>query len=62
MRLGVDLGGTKIEVIALDSAGLVLVRERVATPRGYNAILDAICGLVNSADCAGAWASRFPAH
>lgn len=47
MRLGIDLGGTKIEIIALDDAGKVLMRERIATPQGdYPAILMAIVGLV----------------
>ena len=46
MRIGVDLGGTKIEVIALDDAGATLLRERTATPAGYEAILDAVGGLV----------------
>src|SRR5580658_6265723 len=50
MRLGVDLGGTKTEIIALDLDGHVRVRERVATPRGYDAVLDAICGLVISTE------------
>lgn len=34
IRLGIDLGGSKIEIIALDAAGKTLLRERVATPRG----------------------------
>jgi fructokinase len=47
MRIGIDLGGTKIEVIALDGAGAVLMRHRVDTPAGdYEATLDAIAGLV----------------
>ena len=33
-RIGIDLGGTKIEAIALDSDGTVLFRHRVATPAG----------------------------
>jgi fructokinase len=33
-RIGIDLGGTKIEAIALDSHGTVLLRRRVATPAG----------------------------
>jgi len=33
-RIGIDLGGTKIEAIALDSRGTVLLRQRVATPAG----------------------------
>jgi len=47
MRIGVDLGGTKIEAIALGDNGAVLARRRVATPRDdYPATLDAIAGLV----------------
>ncbi|HLZ67354.1 MAG TPA: ROK family protein [Aliidongia sp.] len=33
-RIGVDLGGTKIEAVALDSAGAILMRQRIATPIG----------------------------
>src|SRR6266702_3959991 len=33
-RIGIDLGGTKIEAVALDSRGSVLLRRRVATPTG----------------------------
>ena len=32
-RIGIDLGGTKIEGVAIDAAGALLARERVATPR-----------------------------
>ncbi len=47
MRIGVDVGGTKIEAIALDSAGEIVARRRLATPRGdYDGTLDAIAGLV----------------
>jgi fructokinase len=47
MRIGVDLGGTKIEAIALDSAGSELARRRVPSPaRDYDAIVGAIAGLV----------------
>ncbi|MCK1144790.1 fructokinase [Providencia stuartii] len=53
MRIGIDLGGTKIEVIALEDNGDTLFRKRVATPRGnYRATLDAIAGLVNDAEMA----------
>lgn len=48
MRIGVDIGGTKIEAIALDSVGATLLRERVQTPGGnYPAILDAVRSLVH---------------
>src|SRR5256884_4800930 len=46
MRIGIDLGGTKIEAIALSPAGQEITRLRVATPRDYAASLDAIAGLV----------------
>jgi fructokinase len=47
IRIGIDLGGTKIEGIALDPAGRELTRRRIATPRGdYDGTLTAIAGLV----------------
>ncbi|WP_158823567.1 fructokinase [Granulicella sp. S156] len=47
MRIGIDLGGTKIEAIALDAKGQELRRIRVATPRGdYDATIATIAGLV----------------
>lgn len=47
LRLGIDLGGTKIEAAAIDRDGAVLSRERVATPRGdYDATIAAIVALV----------------
>ena len=47
MRIGVDLGGTKIEAIALDNDGNILQRRRVDTPRDdYDAIVNAIVALV----------------
>lgn len=43
MRIGIDLGGTKIEFMALSDAGKVLLRNRVATPVGdYGATIAAI--------------------
>jgi fructokinase len=46
MRIGVDLGGTKIEAIALDG-GREVFRKRIATPRGdYAATVAAVAGLV----------------
>lgn len=51
MRLGIDLGGTKIEIIALDDAGRELLRRRVPTPQGnYLEILHAIAQLVRDAE------------
>ena len=47
MRIGVDLGGTKIEAIALDDRGGEIARRRIATPRGdYQATLDTVVSLV----------------
>ena len=51
MRIGIDVGGTKIEIIALDSNGKTLVRERVPTPRtGYHVIIRTISGLVQQVE------------
>jgi fructokinase len=47
VRIGIDVGGTKIEAIALARTGEVLTRKRVATPqREYEATLQAIATLV----------------
>ena len=47
MRIGIDLGGTKIEIIALSQAGEILARERRPTPMGdYDATVAAISELV----------------
>ncbi len=58
MRIGVDLGGTKIEAIALGPDGEIRVRERVATPKGdYAATIAAVAALVGRvAAAAGAGA------
>jgi fructokinase len=50
-RLGVDLGGTKIEILALDHAGHEALRRRIPTPPdGYAATLAAIVDLVRAAE------------
>lgn len=47
MRIGIDLGGTKIEGIALDRDGREVGRERVPTPRGdYDGTITAIADVV----------------
>ena len=47
MRIGIDLGGTKIEVIAFGDDGEVLFRDRVATPQeDYSGTLQVIAELV----------------
>ncbi|TSA16715.1 MAG: ROK family protein [Betaproteobacteria bacterium] len=51
MRLGVDLGGTKIEIVALANDNAELLRRRVPTPRDdYPGTLDAIAGLVRQVE------------
>ncbi|MBI6549024.1 fructokinase [Xenorhabdus lircayensis] len=51
MRIGIDLGGTKIEVIALGDQGEELFRKRVDTPRNdYQKTLAAIVGLITDAE------------
>lgn len=51
MRLGVDLGGSKIEIVGLAADGRELLRRRIATPQGdYRATLTAIAGLVAEAE------------
>ena len=47
MRIGIDLGGTKIEGVVLEDGGSIARRERVDTPReSYEALLAAIAALV----------------
>ena len=51
MRLGIDLGGTKIEIVALADDSAELLRRRVPTPRGdYPATLTAVADLVKDAE------------
>uniref|UniRef100_UPI001F20819D ROK family protein n=1 Tax=Falsiroseomonas oryziterrae TaxID=2911368 RepID=UPI001F20819D len=49
-RIGVDLGGTKIEVAALDPAGTVRLRRRIPTPGTYAGTVAAIGALVEGAE------------
>ena len=50
MRMGIDLGGTKIEIIALDDNGATVLRRRVpSSSSDYSAIIRAIVQLVRSA-------------
>ena len=51
VRFGIDLGGTKIELIALDRTGRELLRRRTATPRNdYPATVEAIAQLLEGAE------------
>ena len=49
-RIGIDLGGTKIEIAVLAPDGTIPYRERVPTPPGYDAALSAIETLVRDAE------------
>jgi fructokinase len=51
IRFGIDLGGTKTEIVALDDGGRELLRRRVVTPKNdYQGTLDQIAGLVRAAE------------
>jgi len=51
MRLGIDLGGSKTEIIALDDSGGEILRRRIASPLGdYAATVSALVGLVSDAE------------
>ena len=47
LRIGIDLGGTKIEGLALSRDGAEVVRQRIETPKDYQQTLLAIEGLVS---------------
>ena len=49
-RIGVDMGGTKLEAIVLDTDGSIRARKRVATPETYEDKIRAIAGLVKSVE------------
>ena len=50
-RIGIDLGGTKIEIIALDDRNQALLRRRVPTPAGdYEGTVRAVCALIRDAE------------
>jgi fructokinase len=51
LRIGIDLGGTKIEIVALAHDGRELLRRRRATPRDdYPAVLAAVASLALDAE------------
>ncbi len=51
LRIGIDLGGSKIEILALAADGGTLLRRRIATPQGdYPGTLQAIAGLVETVE------------
>jgi len=51
LRFGVDLGGSKIEILALADDGRELLRQRIVTPQGdYMATVAAIAALVEQVE------------
>jgi fructokinase len=51
LRIGIDLGGTKIEIVALADDGTELLRRRIATPRGdYAGTVAALVALVEETE------------
>ncbi|MBL6456747.1 ROK family protein [Belnapia sp. T6] len=50
LRLGIDLGGTKTEIVALDAAGAIRLRRRAPTPPDYAGVIALIGGLVEAAE------------
>jgi fructokinase len=51
LHIGIDLGGTKIEIIVLDTVGGERYRKRIDTPQGdYQGTIEAIVGLVKTAE------------
>ena len=59
LRIGIDLGGSKIEAIALDPAGTIVTRRRVATPAGdYEATVEAVAALAEALEAEAGGGAR----
>jgi fructokinase len=55
VRIGIDLGGTKIEGVALDDVGEIQLRRRIRAPRDdYNATVRAVVDLIQNIETATA--------
>ena len=51
LAIGIDLGGTKVEIVVIDESGAELIRRRRPTPRDdYEGTLGAIAGLIDEAE------------
>ena len=48
-RIGVDIGGTKIDALAFDPADKIIFQKRIDTPKDYEPMIQAIAGLVKDA-------------
>ena len=53
IRIGFDVGGSKLAVIALDERGAELGRDRCQVPRDYRGTLDALIGMTGAGTHAG---------
>lgn len=49
-RIGIDFGGTKLEIVALDSRGAITLRRRVPNPGSYDAALRELVALVDATE------------
>lgn len=49
-RIGIDFGGTKIEIAALGMDGAELIRRRISNPGNYTAAIQAMCDLIHGVD------------
>ncbi len=58
MRIGFDIGGTKLAAVALDEAGHEIARERAAVPRSFDGVIDAVVETVASLEAGRATAPR----
>lgn len=53
MRLGLDIGGTKMEAVVLDEQGLVVYRQRYETPKeSYQAFFEGVVEVITAAGAA----------
>ena len=52
MRLGIDIGGTKMEAAIMDDGGIFVFRERMETPSNYKSLLQNIAALTDKAKAA----------
>lgn len=50
MRIGIDMGGTKIEIVTLDETGEVLYQKRVPTPDNYTSTLNCLVDLIEGTE------------
>ncbi|WP_149537292.1 ROK family protein [Siccirubricoccus phaeus] len=50
LRIGIDLGGTKTEIVALDAAGVARLRRRAPTPPAYDGVIGLVGALVEAAE------------